>query len=58
MSYTVEMSDDSGNKISFDSLTNQVTVPSSSKRRRSSSKGIKDYKSKYLLFLLMLFLLY
>ena len=58
MSYTVEMSDDSGNKISYDSLTNQVTIPSSSKRRRSSSKGIKDYKSKYLLFLLMLFLFY
>jgi hypothetical protein len=53
LSYTVEISDDSGNKLRYDSLTKQVTIPSAS----SSSKGIKDYKSKYLLYLLILILL-
>ena len=57
LSYSINLSDDSGNKISYDSLTRQVTVPSSSSRRRSSSKGTKDYKSNYLLFLLILILL-
>lgn len=54
LSYTVEISDDSGNKLRYDSLTKEVTVPSTS---QSSSKGVKDIKSKYFLFLLILILL-
>ena len=54
LSYTVEISDENGNKLKYDSLTKQVTISSSSS---SSSKGLKDYKSKYLLFLLILILL-
>ena len=54
LSYTVDISDDSGNKLRYDSLTKEVTIPSTS---QSSSKGVKDIKSKYLLFLLILILL-
>ena len=54
LSYTVEISDENGNKLKYDSLTKQVTISSSSS---SSSKGLKDYKSKYLLFLLILIFL-
>ena len=54
LSYTVDISDDSGNKLRYDSLTKQVTIPSTS---QSSSKGVKDIKSKYLLFLLILIFL-
>lgn len=53
LSYTVEISDDSGNKLKYDSLTKEVTVPSTS---NSSSKGVKDYKSKYLLLLILILL--
>ena len=56
LNFKLEISDDNENKLSYDSLTNQVNVPSSS-RRRSSSKVIKNYKCKYLLFLLILILL-
>ena len=54
LSYTVDISDDNGNKLRYDSLTKQVTIPSTS---QSSSKGVKDIKSKYLLFLLILIFL-
>ena len=52
LSYTIALSDDNGNRLSYDSLTRQVTTPSS----KSSSEGIKDYKNKFLLFLLILIL--